>query len=508
MLSSTAEDGEIEGGPRRVNHAAVCVGDRIYSFGGYCTGENYHKRKPIDVHILNTVTFRWTSLPVPRLLSAEGLDMPFQRYGHTVVALDNLIYLWGGRNDELACNVLYCLDTVTLKWSIPQVYGKVPGARDGHSACIIDHFMYIFGGFVENIDRFSQDVYMLDLLTFHWSYVSTQVRAGFADFPYLIISTQKHSKIQSISLISVNLALLPRECRAEAITCWDLTVLVIHQGAPPPYRDFHSATAVGRRMYVFGGRGDLNGPLHSQEEVYCNNIMYLDTATNRWHRPVTHGNTPIGRRSHSSCQYDCYKGLIVAADKLTNSSESFPVLYEGDLYVFGGYNGLLKEHYNDLHRFSPQSNKWCEVFPHGTPPSKRRRQSCLVVGRRLFLFGGTSPMLEAHTVLPVPEDMEPGEIEELMAVPLEEQGDVNIMEMEIIVDGEVVLMDHNDLHVMDFETSLTDPPHGRAEHGDRFVKARQVPPVTTKVLKIVFPRSELRYMTTNNTISRPINSMG
>nr|CAD7572769.1 unnamed protein product [Timema californicum] len=418
----------LEGGPRRVNHAAVCVGDRIYSFGGYCTGENYHKRKPIDVHILNTVTFRWTSLPVPRLLSAEGLDMPFQRYGHTVVALDNLIYLWGGRNDELACNILYCLDTVTLKWSIPQVCGQVPGARDGHSACIIDHCMYIFGGFVENIDRFSQEVYMLDLLTFHWSNVNTQ-------------------------------------------------------GAPPPYRDFHSATAVGRRMYVFGGRGDLNGPLHSQEEVYCNNIMYLDTATNRWHRPVTHGNTPIGRRSHSSCQYDCYKALIAAADSITPRRLNRSFLHLLILILSMAA--------------SRESNKWCEVFPHGAPPSKRRRQSCLVVGRRLFLFGGTSPMLATHTVVPIPEDMEPGEIEVLMAMPVEEQGDVNIMEMEIIVDGEVVLMDHNDLHVMDFEPTLqtlcllTVIRHN--------ISSEWLPASL---------KSELRYMTTNNTISRPINSMG
>lgn len=43
----------LEGGPRRVNHAAVVVNDKILSFGGYCTGENYKLRRPIDVHILN-----------------------------------------------------------------------------------------------------------------------------------------------------------------------------------------------------------------------------------------------------------------------------------------------------------------------------------------------------------------------------------------------------------------------------------------------------------------------
>ena len=48
----------IDGGPRRVNHAAVCVGDRIFSFGGYCTGDNYKDAMPIDVFVLDTQTYR------------------------------------------------------------------------------------------------------------------------------------------------------------------------------------------------------------------------------------------------------------------------------------------------------------------------------------------------------------------------------------------------------------------------------------------------------------------
>ncbi|KAH8028625.1 hypothetical protein HPB51_017843 [Rhipicephalus microplus] len=44
----------LEGGPRRVNHAAVAINGKVYSFGGYCTGEDYNTRKPIDVHVLNT----------------------------------------------------------------------------------------------------------------------------------------------------------------------------------------------------------------------------------------------------------------------------------------------------------------------------------------------------------------------------------------------------------------------------------------------------------------------
>ena len=44
----------LEGGPRRVNHAAVAVGHRVYSFGGYCSGEDYETLRQIDVHVFNS----------------------------------------------------------------------------------------------------------------------------------------------------------------------------------------------------------------------------------------------------------------------------------------------------------------------------------------------------------------------------------------------------------------------------------------------------------------------
>lgn len=47
----------LEGGPKRVNHAAVTVGDKIYSFGGYCNGGNYIETINIDVYILDTGKF-------------------------------------------------------------------------------------------------------------------------------------------------------------------------------------------------------------------------------------------------------------------------------------------------------------------------------------------------------------------------------------------------------------------------------------------------------------------
>ncbi|GFS24429.1 kelch domain-containing protein 3 [Elysia marginata] len=302
----------LEGGPKRVNHAAVAIGARIFSFGGYCNGEDYEKTRPMDIHVLNTVTLRWTLLPIPPEKEAE--NVPYQRYGHTVVEYEGKAYLWGGRNDsEGACRVLYRFDGVSLTWDKPDVVGPIPEARDGHSACIINDRMYIFAGYEEFTDRFSNDVSYLDLRSFEW-----------------------------------------------------VPVRVL--GKPARWRDFHTATAIGSTMYVFGGRCDVGGDQFTNNEIYCNRIMSLDTSTNTWTRLTsTTPNAPGGRRSHSAFEY---KGLI---------------------YIFGGYNGVREIHYNDLHCLDPVTLQWRKLKVQGSYPSPRRRQCACVVGSKVYLFGGTGP---------------------------------------------------------------------------------------------------------------------
>ena len=68
-------------------------------------------------------------------------------------------------------------------WSQPTVCGDIPGARDGHSACVINNCMYVFGGYEEDTDQFSQDVHMLDLKTMEWRYLKTKVFVWCRNWP-------------------------------------------------------------------------------------------------------------------------------------------------------------------------------------------------------------------------------------------------------------------------------------------------------------------------------------
>uniref|UniRef100_A0A1A8HJL8 Kelch domain containing 3 n=1 Tax=Nothobranchius korthausae TaxID=1143690 RepID=A0A1A8HJL8_9TELE len=372
----------LEGGPRRVNHAAVAVGHKVYSFGGYCSGEDYETLRQIDVHVFNTVSLRWTKLPPVRTGGHErAREVPYMRYGHTAVLLDDTIFLWGGRNDtEGACNVLYAFDVNTHRWYTPKISGAVPGARDGHSACVLGKTMYIFGGYEQLADCFSNDIHMLDTTTMVWSLINAR-------------------------------------------------------GSPARWRDFHSATIIGTKMFVFGGRADRFGPFHSNNEIYCNKIKVFDTETNCWLNTPSTQLLPEGRRSHSAFTYN------------------------GELFIFGGYNARLDRHFNDLWKFNPEAFTWKKVEPKGKGPCPRRRQCCCMVGDRIILFGGTSPC------------------------PEQGMGD------------EFNLMDHSDLYILDFSPNLK--------------TLCKIAVIQYSLEQSGLPhdiRWELAAMTTNSNISRPIFS--
>jgi N-acetylneuraminic acid mutarotase len=187
-----------------------------------------------------------------------------------------------------------------------------PPSRDGHTAVVYGDRMYIFGGFEEENQRFSQETYYFDFITKTWGQLITE-------------------------------------------------------GEPPQYRDFHTACVIEGRMYIFGGRSDEMGQFHSTQDFYCDRLKCLDLQTAKWIEPKVTGDRPCGRRSHSVW------------------------VHNGKMYLFGGFISTKNRHFNDVHVFDPKTNQWRRIEPHGSVPSPRRRQCTVVVGDRVFLFGGTAP---------------------------------------------------------------------------------------------------------------------
>ena len=298
---------KILNGLKRVNHAAVAVDGLIYCFGGYLGTEDYSVERPIDVHTLDMTTLKWDEL---KYFDGGSPDnVPSLRYGHSVVAHNNIIYLWGGRRGNVTCNKIFMFDTNTHSWLSNEVKGTMPGVRDGHACCISGGFMYIFGGFENDKQEFSDTVHRFELETLTWT-----------SLPELTSNLLK--------------------------------------------KDFLTCVAINNKIYLFGGRS-YSCPF------YDSNVIEIDLSMMTLSTPDVVGYKPLGRRSHSA------------------------VVVKNKMIIFGGYNDITDEHYNDIAVFDPRTYEWEPVNIRGGCPTARRRHCCVAVNSFLYIFGGSCPLPDA-----------------------------------------------------------------------------------------------------------------
>eukprot|EP00058_Branchiostoma_floridae_P024575 XP_002610065.1 hypothetical protein BRAFLDRAFT_125683 [Branchiostoma floridae] len=94
---------------------------------------------------------KWERIPTEHLL--RGCPPPPQRrYGHTMVAFDRHLYVFGGAADNTLPNELHCFDLDTQTWEVihPTADSEVPSGRLFHAAAVVGDAMFIFGGTVDN----------------------------------------------------------------------------------------------------------------------------------------------------------------------------------------------------------------------------------------------------------------------------------------------------------------------------------------------------------------------
>lgn len=125
-------------------------------------------------------------------------------------------------------------------------------------------------------------------------------------------------------------------------------------GTSPAARSRHTATLVGTKLVVIGGGDD--------SRVY-NDVYVLDTVTMSWTRPITKGPNPTGRWGHTA--------TLIGTDQLL---------------IFGGHDGTRM--LNDVHILDTESMAWQQISPHGQIPCPRAGHTATSVTGKLLVFGG------------------------------------------------------------------------------------------------------------------------
>ena len=205
----------------------------------------------------------------------EGLP-PTSRNCHTATTYGKYLVIFGGREGDGSKKILndvFILDTEKEKWIQPEIIGEQANPRMGHTAQLYENTIIIHGG---------------------WN--------GFK--------------------VLDDLVFIELQATMNKIKMWTLE----SKSRSMPARQFHTASIIGDKMYVFGG-GD--------GKYWLNDLLIFDLKTYEWEGPVeTKGKAPSGRLQHTAIVCD------------SNSKESHKI------FIFGGepdrYRQLNDFYYLDI----------------------------------------------------------------------------------------------------------------------------------------------------------------
>ncbi|XP_018592758.2 kelch repeat-containing protein [Scleropages formosus] len=168
----------LAGGPTpeaRIGHTATFDPEskRIYVFGG-----SKNKKWFNDVHILDTQSWRWT------MVEAQGKVPPLAY--HSCSLFRGELFVLGGvfprphPEPDGCSDALYIFNPEMAIWYQPIVNGHRPAPRSGHSACVLQGKIFVFGGWDTPVcfnDMHALDLGLMEFLAVNTSGPSPSPRS-------------------------------------------------------------------------------------------------------------------------------------------------------------------------------------------------------------------------------------------------------------------------------------------------------------------------------------------
>eukprot|EP00919_Chromeraceae_sp_WS-2016_P000393 GHVR01001014.1.p1 GENE.GHVR01001014.1~~GHVR01001014.1.p1 ORF type:complete len:228 (+),score=77.45 GHVR01001014.1:35-685(+) len=108
----------------------------------------------------NIPLMKWSNIYVNKNIPAVK--------NHTIILYENILYIFGGYDGKANRSELFTFDTNTYKWSYPITYGTAPLSRNGHTATLINHSMWILGGWLGDGPLAANDLHTLDFKSMRW----------------------------------------------------------------------------------------------------------------------------------------------------------------------------------------------------------------------------------------------------------------------------------------------------------------------------------------------------
>jgi len=293
---------------------------------------------------------------------------PFS-FAHTASNVNDHMFIFGGYADELTSNHCLLLSETSQKGKFNKirVSGDIPSPRERHSSSLIGKKIFVFGGYNRGPELYYNSLYYLDSETLTWYKVEPkgvppERRCGHTscviDGKIWIFGGRGKYKQSIWNTNSENL------CYMSDLYCYDPASNEWYhyepRGLGPSGRALHTATAVGRKMYIFGG---ANSSGTNEVSGFCD-LYELDIDTMTWTECEARNTPPLPCYGHSAT-------------------------YIGDnkILYFGGKGYTV---HNLIHTLCLSTMTWQEYAYGGNTLSPRWGHSAVLNGPCIILYGGRS----------------------------------------------------------------------------------------------------------------------
>ncbi|VDP06039.1 unnamed protein product [Soboliphyme baturini] len=292
----------------RLGHSFTLVHSTIYLFGGLANDSDDPKNNiPRYLNDLYTLDLRLGSSNLRWEVPVTYGASPPPRESHTSCFYDPgnkpQLIIYGGMSGcrlgdlwifdisnvqirsvvTLAMLMLFLIFADTMTWNNPEVEGVPPLPRSLHSANIIGHRMFVFGGWVPLVVDDSK----LGQHEKEWKCTNT--------------------------LASLNLQAM----------VWENLSLEAFEEAIPRARAGHSAVAINTRLYVWSGRDGYRKAWNNQ--VCCKDMWYLETE-----KPSAPGRVQLVRASVNSLEV-CWSAVSTGSiDFVLQKYDPPPIGFKGE----------------------------------------------------------------------------------------------------------------------------------------------------------------------------------
>lgn len=252
---------------KRERHSAHLVKHELFVFGGYHRGSDSYYN---DTWLLNTEKQLWSELETTGTL-------PTPRCGFSSCAIDNYIFVFGGRGMAAKKNFwqrnlveyyndFYVYNTITQVWTKHEPRGIGPSPRALATLTAVNRKLYLFGGAMCN--EFDSDdtsgfcdLYELDVDTMTWNEVETKGLPPLPSYGH----TATHVGDGKILLhggkgFEITNGFSQFDTKTKTWTAYR------YAGNILPKRWAHSATLIDRTLVLLGGRS-VDGYLNTLNEV-------------------------------------------------------------------------------------------------------------------------------------------------------------------------------------------------------------------------------------------------